>query len=90
MSLILEASLIDTPGIRGFGLVEIKKNEIANYFPEFFNLKGNCKFNNCIHLNEPNCEIKRAVKDGQIAESRYLSYLSMLDEEEENFRTIGY
>ena len=84
------ASLIDTPGIRGFGLVEIKKNEIANYFPEFFNLKGNCKFNNCIHLNEPNCEIKRAVKDGQIAESRYLSYLSMLDEEEENFRTIGY
>ena len=84
------ASLIDTPGIRGFGLVEIKKNEIANYFPEFFNIKGNCKFNNCIHLNEPNCEIKRAVKDGQIAESRYLSYLSMLDEEEENFRTIGY
>ena len=84
------ASLIDTPGIRGFGLVEIKKNEIANYFPEFFNLKGNCKFNNCIHLNEPNCEIKRAVKYGQIAESRYLSYLSMLDEEEENFRTIGY
>ena len=84
------ASLIDTPGIRGFGLVEIKKNEIANYFPEFFNLKGDCKFNNCIHLNEPSCEIKRAIKDGQIAESRYLSYLSMLDEEEENFRTIGY
>ena len=84
------ASLIDTPGIKGFGLVEIKKNEIANYFPEFFNLKGDCKFNNCIHLNEPSCEIKRAVKRGQIAESRYLSYLSMLDEEEENYRTIGY
>ena len=84
------ASLIDTPGIKGFGLVEIKKNEIANYFPEFFNLKVNCKFNNCIHLNEPSCEIKRAVKCGQIAESRYLSYLSMLDEEEENYRTIGY
>ena len=84
------ASLIDTPGIRGFGLVEIKKNEIANYFPEFFNLKGNCKFNNCIHLNEPSCEIKRAVKGGQIAKSRYSSYLSMLDEDEENFRTIGY
>ena len=61
-----------------------------NYFPEFFNLKVDCKFNNCIHLNEPSCEIKAAVKCGQIAESRYLSYLSMLDEEEENFRTIGY
>jgi len=84
------ASLIDTPGIKGFGLVEIRKNEIANYFPEFFNLKVDCKFNNCIHLNEPSCEIKRAVKCGKIAESRYLSYLSMLDEEEENYRTIGY
>ena len=49
------ASIIDTPGIRGFGLVEIEKKEIGNYFPEFFKLKGECKFHNCIHLNEPNC-----------------------------------
>lgn len=84
------ASIIDTPGIRGFGLVEIEKNEIANYFLEFFRLKGECKFHNCIHLNEPNCKVKAAVTQNKIAESRYFSYLSMLEEEEENYRTNGY
>ena len=84
------ASIIDTPGIRGFGLVEIEKNEIANYFLEFFRLKGECKFHNCIHLNEPNCKVKDAVTQNKIAESRYFSYLSMLEEEEENYRTNGY
>ena len=84
------ASIIDTPGIRGFGLVEIEKNEIANYFPEFFKLKGECKFHNCIHQNEPNCKVKQLVVEYNIAESRYLSYLSMLEEDEENYRTTGY
>ena len=84
------ASIIDTPGIRGFGLVEIEKKEIGNYFPEFFKLKGECKFHNCIHLNEPNCEVKEAVIKDEIAESRYFSYLGMLEEEEENYRTNGY
>lgn len=84
------ASIIDTPGIRGFGLVEIEKNEIANYFPEFFKLKGECKFHNCIHLNEPNCKVKQLVVEYNIAESRYFSYLSMLEEDEENYRTTGY
>ena len=84
------ASIIDTPGIRGFGLVEIKKNEIGNYFPEFFKLKGECKYHNCIHLNEPNCGVKQAVIKDEIAESRYFSYLGMLEEEEENFRTNDY
>ena len=85
-----DASIIDTPGIRGFGLVAIEKNEIANYFLDFFRLKGECKFHNCIHLNEPNCKVKDAVTQNKIAESRYFSYLSMLEEEDENYRTNGY
>ena len=84
------SSIIDTPGIRGFGLVEIKKNDIANYFPEFFQLKDQCKFHNCIHLNEPNCRVKTAVVKNEISESRYISYLGMIEEEEENYRTNGY
>jgi len=84
------ASIIDTPGIRGFGLIDIEKNEIGNYFLEFLRLKGECKFHNCIHLNEPNCKVKDAVTQNKIAESRYFSYLSMLEEEEENYRTNGY
>ncbi len=84
------SSIIDTPGIRGFGLVEIEKNEIGNYLPEFFKLKEECKFHNCIHLNEPNCAVKEAVVKDEIAESRYLSYLSMLEEEDENYRVNDY
>jgi len=84
------ASIIDTPGIKGFGLVEIEKNEIGNYFPEFFKVKGECKFHNCIHLNEPNCAVKDALLKDIISESRYFSYLGMLEEEEENYRTSDY
>ena len=84
------ASIIDTPGIRGFGLVEIEKNEIANFFPEFFALRSKCKYHNCIHLNEPKCRVKDAVGKNEIAESRYVSYLSMIEEEEENYRSNDY
>jgi len=84
------ASIIDTPGIKGFGLVEIDKNEITNFFPEFFALKSKCKFHNCIHLNEPNCKVKDAVVKNEIAESRYFSYLGMIEEEEENYRLNDY
>ena len=84
------ASIIDTPGIKGFGLVEIDKNEISNLFPEFFALKSKCKFHNCIHLNEPNCKVKDAIMKNEIAESRYLSYLGMVEEEEENYRLNDY
>ena len=84
------SSIIDTPGIKGFGLVEIKKNEIANLFPEFFALKSKCKFHNCIHLNEPNCRVKDAIMKNEIAESRYFSYLGMIEEEEENYRLNDY
>lgn len=75
------ASIIDTPGIRGFGLVDITKEELGDYFNEFLVLKQECKFHNCMHLNEPNCALKEALVNGSIAESRYSSYLSMLEEE---------
>ena len=84
------ASIIDTPGIRGFGLVELAPEEIGNYFPEFFAIKQKCKYHNCIHKNEPDCAVKTALENGKIAESRYKSYLNMLLEEEDNFRTNDY
>ena len=84
------ASIIDTPGIRGFGLVELAPEEIGNYFPEFFAMKQKCKYHNCIHKNEPDCAVKTALENGKIAESRYKSYLNMLLEEEDNFRTNDY
>lgn len=82
--------IIDTPGIKGFGVVDFKENEITDYFPEFFKLKSNCKFNNCLHINEPKCAIKKAVETGEISESRYISYLQMLEGDEGNYRTKEY
>tara|TARA_B100000674_G_scaffold499475_1_gene546424 strand:- start:2531 stop:3457 length:927 start_codon:yes stop_codon:yes gene_type:complete len=79
--------LIDTPGIRGIGIVDIKPEELSNYFPEFLKLKLSCKFNNCVHINEPNCAVKTALGKGQIALSRYNSYLSIFNnDQEENYR----
>ena len=84
------ASVIDTPGVRGFGLVEIEKQELTDYFPEFFNLKSNCKFNNCLHINEPSCAIKLAVENDIIAKSRYQNYIQMLEQDGESFRVNRY
>ena len=84
------ASIIDTPGIRGFGLVELEVVELGSYFPEFFKLKSQCKFHNCIHKNEPHCAVKSALENGEIAEARYKNYLNMLVEKEEHFRTNNY
>ena len=72
--------IIDTPGIKGFGLVDMDSNEIKNYFPEFKNLNGNCKYNNCLHLNEPNCAVINALNLNKISESRYKSYLNLIEE----------
>ena len=72
--------IIDTPGIKGFGLVDMDSNEIKNYFPEFKNLNRNCKYNNCLHLNEPNCAVINALNLNKISESRYKSYLNLIDE----------
>lgn len=82
--------IIDTPGIKGFGVVEIDKEELGNYFPEFFLLKDKCKFNNCLHVEEPQCAVKDALENEEIAWSRYKSYLQILDGEEEHFRKDIY
>ncbi|MCF6223284.1 MAG: ribosome small subunit-dependent GTPase A [Flavobacteriaceae bacterium] len=81
-----ESYIIDTPGIKGFGVVDFKKQEISDYFREFFALKHKCKFNNCIHVNEPKCAIKEAVETRDISPSRYKSYLQILDGEEFHYR----
>ncbi len=81
------ARIVDTPGIKGFGIVDMEPEEIGDYFPEFFKLKSECKFNNCLHLDEPKCAVKQALEDGSVAWSRYRSYVQMVTgEEEDNFR----
>ena len=80
------ARIIDTPGIRGFGIVDMDKDEIGDYFPEFFKLKGACKFNNCLHLEEPKCAVKEALADNRVAQSRYRSYVQMVTDEEDTYR----
>ncbi|WP_430424249.1 ribosome small subunit-dependent GTPase A [Maribacter litoralis] len=84
--LSFDARIIDTPGIKGFGIVDMEKEEIGDYFPEFFELKQDCKFNNCIHVDEPKCAVKDALESGDIAWSRYNSYLQMIKGEDENYR----
>lgn len=80
------ARIIDTPGIKGFGLVHMEKEEIGDYFPEIFALKSECKFNNCLHLDEPKCAVKEALEAGEIAESRYHSYLQIVTGEQDTYR----
>ena len=88
--LSFDARIIDTPGIKGFGVVDIDQYELGDYFPEFFALKSECKFNNCIHTKEPNCAVKEALENEEISWSRYKSYLSILSGEEENYRTESW
>ncbi len=71
--------LIDTPGIKGLGLMDVNMDNLSKYFPEMLSASEYCKFNNCMHINEPGCGVKKALKEGRIATSRYQSYLSMLD-----------
>jgi ribosome biogenesis GTPase len=71
--------IIDTPGIKELGLMDTAKEEIGHYFPEIRNRLNQCRFHNCLHLNEPGCAIKDAVAEGEIADSRYMSYLSMME-----------
>ena len=73
--------IVDTPGLRGFGLVDLKKEEIALYFPEMLKASENCRFTPCTHTHEPGCAVKEAVESGEISYDRYSSYLGMLDEE---------
>ena len=76
-------SIIDTPGIREMGLVDVPKHELAQYYPEMRAVMNNCKFNNCQHFNEPGCAVKVAINEGSISEERYLSYLAIKDTIEE-------
>ncbi len=85
-----DARIIDTPGIKGFGIVDMDKDEIGDYFPEFFKLKSECKFNNCLHLNEPQCAVKKALENKEIADSRYKSYVQMVSGEDDNYRIDIY
>ena len=73
--------LIDTPGIKGFGVVEMSAQELGDFFPEIFTLKSQCKYHNCLHVQEPQCAVRKAVEDHQIAPSRYQSYLQLLEED---------
>ena len=78
--------IIDTPGIKGFGIVDLEPNDIGNFFPEFFAVKQDCKFHNCLHLEEPKCAVKQGVEDETLSISRYRSYVQMLQDEEGNYR----
>lgn len=88
--LSFDAQIIDTPGIRGFGIVDMEKQEIGDYFPEFFALKDQCKFNNCLHKDEPHCAVKDALEKDEIAWSRYKSYIQILEGDDEHYRSDIY
>lgn len=76
-------SVIDTPGVREFAMIDVEKEEIQHYFPEIFELGRNCKFHNCLHINEPDCTVVEALETGKMAESRYFTYLKLMEEAEE-------
>jgi ribosome biogenesis GTPase / thiamine phosphate phosphatase len=80
---MLNAHIIDTPGIREFGLVDIPKQELSHYFPEMRSRLMDCQFNNCLHVNEPGCAIKKALNEGKLSFNRYVSYCMMLESIEE-------
>ncbi|MBE0667874.1 MAG: ribosome small subunit-dependent GTPase A, partial [Bacteroidales bacterium] len=78
--------IIDTPGIRGFGVIDFARDEIYHFFPEIFNISSRCRFHNCLHLNEPECAVREAVAKSEIEPWRYRSYISMLLEETSKYR----
>jgi ribosome biogenesis GTPase len=84
------AKIIDTPGIKGFGVVDMEREEVGDYFPEFFQLKKDCKFNNCLHVHEPQCAVKKALDNDEVNFSRYRSYLQILEGEDEHYRTDNF
>lgn len=78
--------LIDTPGIKGFGVFDFDPYEISHFFPEIFRVGKDCRFSNCLHLEEPGCAVRKGLENGKISESRYISYLSILQDENEKYR----
>lgn len=81
-----ESWIIDTPGVKAFGLLDVHKTELHHYFPEMFRLLEDCQFGNCSHTHEPKCAVKQAVADGVISEERYTNYIAMLEDENEKHR----
>ena len=82
--------IIDTPGSKGFGTFNMEEEEIGHYFPEIFKTSANCKYGNCTHRQEPGCAVRKAVEEHYISESRYTSYLSMLEDKEEGKYRAAY
>ena len=83
-----EGYIIDTPGIKGFGTFDMEEEEIGHYFPEIFRTSADCRYGNCTHRHEPGCAVRQAVEEHRISQSRYASYLSMLeDKDESKYRT---
>ena len=82
--------IIDTPGIKGFGTFDMEEEEIGHYFPEIFKTSADCKYGNCTHRQEPGCAVRKAVEEHYISESRYTSYLSMLEDNEEGYYRAAY
>lgn len=78
--------IIDSPGIRGFGVVDMQRNEIYHFFPEIFRTAAGCRFYNCLHLDEPGCEVTKAVEEGLIDQLRYRSYVNILEDENSKYR----
>lgn len=76
-------SVIDTPGVREFAMIDVQKEEIQHYFPEIFRIGRDCKFHNCMHINEPKCAVLAGLESGKIEESRYMTYLKLMEEAEE-------
>ena len=77
-------SVIDTPGVREFAMIDVEKEEIQHYFPEIFSIGRSCKFHNCMHINEPKCAVLDSLESREIEESRYITYLKLMEEAEEN------
>ncbi len=88
--LSFDAQIIDTPGIKGFGIVDMQREEIGDYFPEFYALKNECKFNNCLHLQEPRCAVKNALNADKLHWSRYKSYQQIMEGDQEHYRKDNY
>jgi ribosome biogenesis GTPase len=88
--LVFGGSIIDTPGIKGFGTVDMPIEDVSHYFPEIFKVSENCKFNNCTHIHEPGCAVKEAVKHDDIAEIRYNSYVNIITDTNDKYRQVKY
>jgi ribosome biogenesis GTPase len=82
--------IIDTPGIKGFGTFDFEREEVGHYFREIFRISADCKYSNCSHTREPGCAVLKAIEEYIISESRYNSYLSMLEDKEEDKYRQGH